>query len=299
MQLPIHNRRLLLTESRESVPGQDEYRRLDAVALIRQDLANERRGILFGLDLASEGAVVTAESPTTTNGGIGWVDILPIALPVSGLLLYGALAMANTYFYEELGTSPDEVGLNYANTIARSLGFIVVIVIATALAIAGAIFFASRRSSNQTAAAAVQDALTLEANTAGRQLGRLESEYIADKVRREHRRDRRRVYTSAALAALLFLFIVVVFVLTAIAGARAKSVKSGDAVNPVRLVGLVILPVQADRAEVVWIRTDGKSPQLPAGLLYLGNSSGTSILYDPMKQSLLRLPSSSIMIVVK
>jgi hypothetical protein len=242
---------------------------------------------------------VAPEHPTTTNGGISWVDILPIALPVSGLLLYGALAMGNTYFYEELGTSPEEVGLNYATTIARSLGLVVVIAFATALAIAGAVFFARSRPSSQTDEEAFRAAVTLEEATVKRQLGRNESDYIRDKVLRERRRDRRRVYISAALATLFLLFIVVVFALTTIAGTRAKSVKSGNAVSPVQLGGLVILPVQADRAEVTWVRADGSSPQLPARLLYLGNSGGTSVFYDPMKQSLLRLPSSSIIVMTE
>jgi hypothetical protein len=207
--------------------------------------------------------------------------------------------VANTHYYQELGTSPDEVGLNYPNTIARSLGFIVIIVFATILAIAGAGFVAKRRTGDQPDKAALEEAIRQEETTLARQLSRIERDYITGVTLRQRRQDLRRTYISAALAVLLSLFIVVVFVLTAVAGARARLVQAGHVVDPVRLVGLVILPVQADRAEVAWIKTDGTSPQLPADLLYLGSSGGTSVFYDPMKQSLLRLPSSSIVTVVK
>jgi hypothetical protein len=51
-------------------------------------------------------------------------DILPLALSVGGILLFGALSIANSRFYERLGATPQDVGLGYANTLAQSIGFI-------------------------------------------------------------------------------------------------------------------------------------------------------------------------------
>src|SRR5262249_22983895 len=124
----------------------------------------------------SVGAVMPNEESASQRSGLSRTDLLPIALPVSGFLLYGALAAANTYYYTALGTSPDEVGFTYANTIGRSLGFVIIIVLATILAIAVAYFLAKRRPESRADEQAVVNARQTEERRLGRQLNAIEDE---------------------------------------------------------------------------------------------------------------------------
>jgi hypothetical protein len=62
-------------------------------------------------------------------GALRWVGLLPIALTVAGLLLYGSLTIATSHFYEQLNTSADDVGLGYVNTLTKSAGFVLILVV--------------------------------------------------------------------------------------------------------------------------------------------------------------------------
>jgi hypothetical protein len=54
-------------------------------------------------------------------------------ITLGGIAVYGALNSAYDRFYGALGVDPSDIGLGYAQTLSRSVGFIVVFVFLVAL----------------------------------------------------------------------------------------------------------------------------------------------------------------------
>jgi hypothetical protein len=258
-------------------------------------------------------------------GVMKWIGVLPVALTTAGLLLYGSLTIAIIHFYEELNTSPSDVGLGYLNTIAKSTGFVVLFALVILPPLALALYFRPywylftrmfdvgiQEMTDTMSQRAVDKYMSERMVSDGEQRSSLSQEEMERILQRSMQRivpDLARQTFQQLFArgilitglALVVLFTVAVIVLSSLAGARAHSVQTGHEVSPVRLFGpgLTILPVQADRAVVSWNKTDGMSPSIPKTLLYLGSSNGTSIFYDPEHKSALRLPSASITTAVQ
>jgi hypothetical protein len=60
--------------------------------------------------------------------GLPWRETLsqaPAVALVGGLLVYGYMRLYLQRFYGDLGVDPNDVGLTYADTLARSIGFLI------------------------------------------------------------------------------------------------------------------------------------------------------------------------------
>jgi hypothetical protein len=60
--------------------------------------------------------------------GLPWREVLsqaPAVIVVAGLLVYGYLRIYLQRFYGNLGVDPNDAGLTYADTLARSAGFLI------------------------------------------------------------------------------------------------------------------------------------------------------------------------------
>ena len=90
----------------------------------------------------------TDPDQTTPFYRASWLPVLPAALTVAGIILFGVLNLGYSLFYERLGVSPDAVGLNYANVLARSTILVALVALAVVVS-AGATssFPATSRSS--------------------------------------------------------------------------------------------------------------------------------------------------------
>jgi hypothetical protein len=193
------------------------------------------------------------------------LDHLPGLIVASGLLLYGYLSLNYYSFYSHLGVDPNDVGLSYTGTLARSSGFVLVYFL---------------------------PALTLLVPPTRWRRG---SKWL------------RRAQWAAWLAAITILGVVI----GSIHGTTSAAVRHVEAGAPVRPVEaqlplmrmtLVFLAIHADPA---YVEPAGKAGDFPGferlrqkNLLYLGQSNGTVVLYDPALQEAIYVPASSIVLHV-
>lgn len=75
----------------------------------------------------------TQEELKRSFDGRSWLPLLPAALTVAGIALFGVLNLGYSLFYNHLGVTPDAVGVNYVNALARSTILVVVVALAVAL----------------------------------------------------------------------------------------------------------------------------------------------------------------------
>lgn len=225
------------------------------------------------------GIARTASPPTPRDGGPGGLPslreiltIMAVSLAIAAVLVYGLLSLAYERFYQALGVRPGDVGLTFGMALSRSAGFIVVLAIAgTLVAVTVRLLLAGPRR-------------RLHANL--------------DRTRSFHSRDfaiTLGVYVSAALLA--------VYTAAAIGSSAASytaeatdMVRSGNPVRPLDIYGLPLLAIQADSA-VVW--PTSKARTVPGiwnlhdrPVLYLGQTGGTAVLYDPGHARVVYAPMS-------
>jgi hypothetical protein len=208
------------------------------------------------------------------KGPLRLAEILPITLTIGGALLYGALSVADSRFYEQLGTNPEDVGLSYTTTLVRSIGFISIV---TAI-LAPSAYLLLRTSPAQRAAARTARVPFYQ-------------RLISDAQRRQ------RSIALLTTVTLLVSFLVTVLILSLSADSRAHAVQRGKPVESVKLLGLTILPIRAETSDVSWLDLPQK-PSLPRRMLYLGQSAGTAVFYDPSRRMTLFLPAAELAIAV-
>jgi hypothetical protein len=194
------------------------------------------------------------------------LDHLPGLVVAGGLLLYGYLSLSYYSFYGHLGVDPNDVGLSYTGTLARSSGF----VLAYSLPAFGLLLPSTRRW-----------------------LG----------ASRWARRAQRVIWGIAVLT-----LVMAVGLIYDAASAAVRHVEAGAPVRPLETqlplipMKFVLLAIHADPA---YVEPAGKPGEFPGferlrqkDLLYLGQSSGTVVLYDPGLQEAVYVPASSIVLHV-
>jgi hypothetical protein len=202
---------------------------------------------------------------------------LPPVLALVAILLYGYLSIAYDQFYRRLGVDLSDVGLSYTGVLARSSGFVVAYLLGVALLVG--LVVTSRLHMDQRR--------------------RLDPAKAT--------RDTRRLSAVNAVVAVL-LAGTLVFPLVD-AGDAARKAQVGFAVGPVRQRGdlgpISELPIVAIRADPATVEPSGKPGDAPAAdrlrgshLLYLGQSGGTVVLYDPAFQQAVYVPAASIILRV-
>jgi hypothetical protein len=189
----------------------------------------------------------------------------PAVLLGGGLVIYGYLSICYDRFYGSLGVDPNDVGLSYTGTLARSSGFVIICLVV---------------------------------------LGYFAVAVPFDRMwrRRVLRRAATRSNVVFVVVGTVFVLIVVFSIPLQLAQDGARAVQAGDPVGPVRL-GVPVLAIHADPVTVEPVGKPGDSPaaqrlQGKETLLYLGQSGGTVVLYDAIAQSAIYVPASSIVLYV-
>jgi hypothetical protein len=190
---------------------------------------------------------------------------LPAIVVVGGLLLYGFLSLTYQQFYGSLGVDPNDVGLTYVGTLARSSGFVIFCLI---FAFAGFTGVGAILSSS----------------------GLLQRETDWWWIRLF-------IYIAIAVALVLLAWAI-----SYRAQEAAKAVKAGKAVQPL-VWGSFPSPVLAIHADPAIVEPTGKPGESPAidrlqsaKLLYLGQAGGTVVFYSPADKGPLYAPASSIIL---
>jgi hypothetical protein len=260
-----------------------------------------------------------------------WLSLAPAVLTAAGVLIYGALNVAYSLFCGRLGVNAEDVGLGYANTLARSLGFIILIV--TLSALGSTIYWRRRalaREELEKYAAHRQAELEayLEDDYKGAREQVPEDDYkgareqvpyeiqkdLNEEARRKAQEDidqaAERVYGASRRTLTVVIWSIAILSLMVVAALvpflslpRADAASQGRPVAPVRLFGLTVLAIRADSASVEAV---GKSEEAPAikslqsrALLYLGQANSTVVLYDSKEKQAVYLPASSVLLRVK
>jgi hypothetical protein len=96
-----------------------------------------REGITLQEGASSDAEVVesTADRKFVLTS-VPWLSNATAILTVVGVIIYGLLNVGYSAFYQQFGISPDEVGLGYFGTLARSTGLVLIILSAALLATA-------------------------------------------------------------------------------------------------------------------------------------------------------------------
>jgi hypothetical protein len=206
-----------------------------------------------------------------TRRGPPWRETLsqaPAVLLGGRLLIYGYLSICYDTFYGSLGVDPNDVGLSYAGTLARSSGFVIICLIVFG-------YFA------------------------------LQIPYTRMRTRRARREDptakTSRLTIVVSIVGTTVLLAIVGRVPLLLAEDAAREVQGGWPVGPVRMV----VPVLAIHADPVAVEPAGKPGDFPAAqrlrgkkLLYLGQSGGTVLLYDATVERAIYVPANSIVLHV-
>jgi hypothetical protein len=208
--------------------------------------------------------------------GLSWREALghvPALLLLGGLLMYAYLSVCYERFYGSLGVEPNDVGLTYTGTLARSSGFVIVYLLIFLLWLTGPL--------------AMLRALSMAKHD--------------DSIHASERGERRFAY-----AMVLLPVAVVVWILSwplSEAEDAARYVRAGKPVAPITSVlPITVLAIHASPATV---EPAGKPEDSPAAerlqgrhLQYLGRADGTVVLYDPAAQRAVYLPSSAVIVHV-
>jgi hypothetical protein len=224
---------------------------------------------------------VRDEGKPPASTGLPWREALsytPALLLLSGLLMYGYLSLCYQRFYGSLGVDPNDVGLSYAGTLARSSGFVFVYLLFVAYAIGA---------------------------------GPVAVRHVRTRWGMPHTWK----ITTIQWLSALFGFLIAASLSVTISEARdaARDVQAGLPVGPLqfaaenpfgggRLLPVPILAVHADPATVEPAGKLGDSPAVERlrgrKLLYLGQSGGVVVLYDAAADRAVYVPASALILKV-
>jgi hypothetical protein len=231
------------------------------------------------------GIARTASLPTPRNGAPSglpsWREVLTImavSLVLATVLVYGLVSLAYERFYEAFRIRPGDVGLTFGVALSRATGFIVVLaIVGTLVAVTVRLLLAGPRRRLHT------------------QLDRTWS---------FHSRDFAIMLGCYVAVALLVVYTAAAISSSAVSytAKATETVRSGNPVRPFQLYGLPLLSLQADSA-VVW--PTSKARTLPGiwdlhdrPVLYLGQTNGSAVLYDPGHRRVVYAPMSLIVMHV-
>jgi hypothetical protein len=203
-------------------------------------------------------------------------------LLVGGLVIYGYLSVCYDRFYSRLGVEPNDVGLTYTGTLARSSGFVILYLFIIVYLFSAPV-------------------ATLQAI----RIRRLEDPNFV-----QGRFDKVQLLSTAVVGVALLVMTLSAAMLKA--GDAAQDVWAGKPVGPIRFTlspwsqkPLLPIPILAIHADPATLEPAGKPGDSPAvqrlrgrKLLYLGQSGGTVLLYDSTVQRAIYMPANSIVLQV-
>jgi hypothetical protein len=199
---------------------------------------------------------------------------------VFGALLYGFLTIAYGAFYNELGINPEDIGLTYVTTFTRSAGLVAILLLS--IAIIGAAFIARKQFIARSQSVFLDIGPIYPFTETGQFTVAL-----------------RRV-ASLVIAIVATVLLIFMLRLPAQATNLAMHVKQDRPVAPIRLLGLTMLAVRAERAHVTWINDPPKQPMQLIGypVLYLGQADGNAVFWDPRGRRTVVVPVSNLLIEI-
>jgi len=193
-----------------------------------------------------------------------------VALTIGGLLAFGYLHLAYLFFYYPMRVSPDDVGLGYKETLVGAVALLLSLAVFwLSFTIVGVLLggirlaIASRRGTSTKTAAG-------------------ESSKVGNLI----------AYAVDGAGAFLLVILLFELWLAHDAGRAARRGDPGD----VRILGIPLFQSRADFASVKAVSGDSLPSAVSRAscLLYLGQSDGTTVLYDATMRQAIRVPSSSV-----
>jgi hypothetical protein len=188
---------------------------------------------------------------------------LSAVVAVLGLILYVPTYVAYEYFYTSLGVSPDEIGLGYATALSREITWLasyIVILCSVGALLVAAVWLA---------------------------VGPARLWGILRLPRRPAAPTRRVSALTAALATAIVLEIVVF---------QVQSVPTVNSGIPAAPSARSFFKARADLVQVAWIDKSPQAAAVPERMLYLGQSNGVAVFWDPRDEQSVRIPTGSIVI---
>jgi hypothetical protein len=210
---------------------------------------------------------------------------LPL-LGAIGVALYGILRLAYLFFYLQLRTTPEEVGYGYTQVLSQSV------------------------------VGALELTLLLSVLLAVFPLGAYGGQVLIGRVKGRSSRSSTRAASHASsrhfhmirrilMRCLVVAFALVLLTLPGLAWWQGGLARSGQTVRNVYFIGIPYLPVlavQAVPARVLWVDS-GSNRQFDLSkrdcLMYLGQTNGTTVLYDVQTHESIRLPTSDITVSLR
>jgi hypothetical protein len=216
---------------------------------------------------------------------IDWLDTGKLAL--AAVIWYGFLWISYNRFYEPLGISPNDVGLNYATILANSVGAAVAFLIPFLLAITSFLYLAV--TSRVLAWFMSRGNRARPPNSASASLFNIRNASSAIAV--------------TVLASTGFL----VYLFPVRASIEAQRAKHGRGASPLYTLGAPapVLTIRADPVisiQSTAVKKAGESVAVESlssnGLLYMGQANSVIVLYDSLKRRAVYLPASSVVLTV-
>jgi hypothetical protein len=280
------------------------------------------------------GATVPEDDPPRRDdpSPVQWDLLVPVVLSLLGGATYAALRAGYVSFYNDFGTSPDDVGLGYLQVLAGSIWAIALILSFGSAVVVCVLWRLGKRreweawGSRLARLEQAQEQLDDDWDRYHEDEERLGSYVPTDKAeildKLEERRqeldkqqttlDRRRerldavpigqlpralrITLSVATACFLAAIAWITWAVPHDLGKAKARITTGQEVGP---RDMAVLAIQADQATVTWVGTGRPPAELASsGLLYLGHAEGEASLYSSSVRRALRVPERHVVIVI-
>jgi hypothetical protein len=239
------------------------------------------------------------------------------ATALAALTIFGALTIAYDEYYNELGLTPADVGVQYGKTLGGTVATAIVeLSLITILALIAwhAVCWNSTEKLKQNlsrwrwgklglyVAAGVIIAVIISVYLVTQWPGWLTASVVIIAVTAalaiSINTKRQRLTLAVALASLITV-IAIFEGMGALANYYADNVKEGKWIEPPGIARLALFVVHAFPAEVTPLSATNKQQLNPEGnFFYLGQSGGAMVLYDQKHQTAVFLPVSQIRVNV-
>jgi hypothetical protein len=278
--------------------------------------------------------VYQADPPAQGTGQqIAWDLLVPVVLSLLGGAAYAILRARYVLFYNDFGTSPDDVGLGYVQVLAGSiLAVALTFSFGTSVVLCLGWRYSRRKRDwqawkfqmdqylrEQAEVDAARDQLKDEEDSREYVVPATEAKSLMELEERRQELNKKQadldsrrngLYSSdtgrvprvllVVLSVAIICFVATISWITwtvphDLDRAR-KSITAGRSVGP---RDMVVLAIQADRAQVTWVGTGKPPAELAAsGLLFLGHSDGVAALYNSSAGRAVRVPERHVVIVI-
>jgi hypothetical protein len=235
-----------------------------------------------GLSSKAEEAVEPNRAEHPARRG-QWTGLIPSLLVLSGLVAYSILRTAYGRFYASFGLTPDDVGLDYGQTLARAAGLVVTWLLLPGVVLASSV--------TVIALLIVHQSEVLEQSSLGSRLLRW-IPHPPVTVRQALRLGLMATIVTVFLSSLL-----TAYTMPSQAANYAQYVHDGKATSPQPVGPFVQFEVRADQAKVYVKGSLAEGLKIPRDVTFLGQHDGTVILWDARNKALYRIPAGDVVLI--